>query len=507
MKQRNVFSVLGVASAIALTGTQASAEQVPGEYLVKYKGSAVVSIASLKSVPMVRLMDHNPKGNLVKVKVKPETEAQALARIMKDPNVEYVVPNAKLYAFRAPVSVEAMKEQWSLSKVRAEEAWNRAGSRGSKNVVIAVIDTGVDYNHPSLRPNMVAGYDFKENDSDPMDKTSQQNPGHGTHCAGIMGATGLVDGGVLGMSPVVSIMPIRFLGEDGSGDLNAAIKSVDYAIEKKVQVVSASWGATIPRAQAGPLIEAIKRVDDAGIIFVSAAANDGKNNDNTDVFPANAGFPNSITVAASGPNDEKPQWSNYGKRTVHVAAPGLDIMSTLPNNGYNKLSGTSMATPLVSGLVALLKSIDPALTGAQTRALLQLTGAKAEIETACNCRVDAMSAVDTLMSKKMFVFPAAATIAKGETLQFGAYNGEAPFTFESANTATGTINEQGLFTAVADGETTVTVKDAKGQVSTSLAIRVGGTGGGGGGGGQCPFQDPALCQILCQVQPDLPFCN
>lgn len=110
-------------------------------------------------------------------------------------------------AFSAPIEIEALKEQWAISKVQAEKAWTRAGNKGSKKIVVAVIDTGVDYKHKSLASNMMAGYDFKDKDNDPMDKTSQQNPGHGTHCAGIVGANGLVDGGIVGMSPDVTIMP------------------------------------------------------------------------------------------------------------------------------------------------------------------------------------------------------------------------------------------------------------------------------------------------------------
>ncbi|MEZ4872532.1 MAG: S8 family serine peptidase [Bdellovibrionales bacterium] len=193
---------------------------------------------------------------------------------------------------------------------------------------------------------------------------------------------------------------------------------MDYAIEKGVDVISASWGATISAAQAKPLIEAVQRASDAGVIFVAAAANDGRNNDATDVFPANAEFANTISVAASGSNDQKPQWSNYGRRTVHLASPGLDIMSTLPNNRYDNLSGTSMATPLVAGLVALLKSQNPELTGQDARALLQTTGAKVSIETACNCRIDAGEAMSALVEKRMFISPAAMTLSPSDSAQF-----------------------------------------------------------------------------------------
>ncbi|MNK12088.1 Thermophilic serine proteinase precursor [compost metagenome] len=501
-----------------LLGSQAFA----GEYLVKYKSTSALNMLNTMSMSSsaIQMMDHNPTASLVKVDIEKKQEAKALASLLSQPGVEYVVPNFKLKAFSAPVDAAALKEQWSISKVQAEKAWTRAGNKGSKNIIVAVIDTGVDYRHESLAPNMVPGYNFKDNNADPMDKTSFQNPGHGTHCAGAVGATGLVDGGVVGLAPGVSLMPLRFLGEDGSGDLNNAIKAIDFAVEKGAQIISASWGAAVPRSTAAPLLEAIKRADDKGVIFVAAAANDGKNNDKTEMYPANNGFPNSITVAASASSDAKPSWSNYGTATVHVAAPGENIMSTLPSNKYGNLSGTSMATPLVSGLVALLKSQDATLTGAQIRAILQTTGAKVSIETACNCRVDAFEAVETVMSKKMVVVPSAATIQPSETLPMSVLNGKAPFKFASSNAAVATVADNGTLTAVANGSTTVTVTDADGKTATTLNINVGAKSGGsqppggggpgqppGGGDGECPLGDPMICQIICQLQPDLPFCS
>ena len=423
-------------------------------------------------------------------------------------------------AVTAPVDAAALKDQWAIAKVQAEKAWQRAGNKGNRKIIVAVIDTGVDYKHPALAPNMIAGYDFAENDADPMDKTGFQNPGHGTHCAGAVGATGLIDGGIVGLSPEVSMMPLRFLDERGSGDLNNAIKAIDYAVEKGANIISASWGAAVPRSTAAPLLEAIKRADDKGVIFIAAAANDGKNNDTTEMYPANNGFPNSITVAASGASDAKPSWSNYGTATVHVASPGENIMSTLPNSKYGNLSGTSMATPLVSGLVALMMAQDPTLTGAQVRAILQTTGAKVSIETACNCRVDAFEAVDAVLSKKMVVVPAAATVGAGETINVSALYGKAPFKFASSNSSVGTIADNGTFTAVANGSTTITVTDADGKTASSLNFNVGRKSAGnppGGNPGQpptdpgqpgdCPLGDPAICQIICQIKPDLPFCQ
>lgn len=494
------------------------------EYLVKYRSTW--GMGTLSAVEGVRVMDHNTDGQLLKVSINEMQKVPSLVRLLSNPNVEYVVPNAKVRAFSAPVDTAALKEQYALAKVQAEKAWQRAGNKGNKKVVVAVIDTGVDHRHANLAPNMIQGYDFAGNDNDPMDETSSQNPGHGTHCSGIIGATGLVDGGIQGLSPEVSIMPLRFLDKNGSGDLNNGIKAIDYAISKKVDVISASWGAAIPRDQAKPMIEAVARAEAAGITFVVAAANDGKNNDSYEVYPANAGLSNTISVAASNSNDGKPSWSNYGRAKVHVSAPGDAIMSTVPGNKYSNMSGTSMATPLVAGLVALIKAQDSNLKPLEIRSLLQTTGAKVGIQTACDCRVDAFQAVDMIKTQKMFVSPAALTMAKGDTQAFTGVYGKPPFQFSSSNASAATIDSQGVLTAVSEGETTVSVTDSAGQSATSYKIYVGKPSGGGGGDpgnpgwpgdpgdpgnpgnpGDCPLGDPMICQIICQIQPDLPFCS
>ncbi len=487
-----------------LIATTASAE----EFLVKYQQHFRSTQASLAKVVGLKVVSQYQAGQYYKVDINESKKTEALLSLYKLPEVAYVVPNAKVYAFRAPPSVETLKEQWHVAKVRAPEAWTRLGNRGSRQVTVAVIDTGVDYNHETLARNAVSGYDFRDNDSDPMDITSSKNPGHGTHCAGIIGATGLVDGGVIGISPEVSIMPLRFLGSDGSGDLDSAIRAIDYAIEKNVQIISASWGAKISASQAAPLVEAIKRADDRGIIFVAAAANDGANNDKVDMYPANSGLPNTITVAASGPQDEKPSWSNYGKAKVHVASPGLDIMSTLPSNKYGKLSGTSMATPLVAGLVALLKSADSSLTGAQARAILQTTGAKVSIETACQCRVDAFAAVDKLMKKDLVVVPAAVTLKANETAQFAGLNASGALRYAVSNASVANINNSGVLTALAKGETIVTITDGQGRTAQSLAVRVvDGSSSEPPAAGDCPIGDQSICDIMCSFDPTLPFCK
>lgn len=254
------------------------------------------------------------------------------------------------------------------------------------------------------------------------------------------------------------------------------------------------------------------------MIFIAAAANDGRNNDNTEVFPANAGFPNMISVAASGPNDEKPSWSNYGKATVHLASPGLNIMSTIPGNKYSNMSGTSMATPLVSGLVAFLKAQDSTLTGAQVRALLQTSGAKVKIETACNCRIHALAATETLMNKQMWLVPAAGTLAKGDTVNLSVMNGTAPFKFVSSAPQTVAVDANGVLTGTSDGTAVISVTDSTGKTVSSLDFNVGkkqstpsepgnpgdpGDPGDPGTPGECPIGDQQMCDILCQIMPDV----
>ena len=473
-----------------------------GEYIIKYKG---LGFFAQESFSALSLKDYYMKEKLLKVNV-PNNDPVILGQLMRHPEVESVVKNFRLHTFRTPEQqVADLREQWALAKVNAEQAWAAAGNTGSKKVTVAVIDTGVDYRHESLASNSVPGYDFNGNDNDPMDETGAQNPGHGTHCAGIVGATGSVDGGVSGAVQNVSIMPIRFLGANGGGDLMAGIRSIDYAIENGADIISASWGARVPAAQAKDLIDAVQRASDAGVIFISAAANDGKNNDATDYFPTNANFANTISVAASGPDDTKPNWSNYGIKKVDDASPALNIESTLPKNKYGKLSGTSMATPLVSGIVAFLKSQEPSLTGAQAKAVLQHTGANVEIDVACDCRVDMEAALELVMTADSYTVPATATLYLGETQKFDATNMKGALSFESTNPTIATVDENGVLTANELGVTTVKVTDEAGESTETLPIRI--VEAPQGGGGSCPIGDPALCDLLCQIMPDMPFCE
>jgi thermitase len=529
--KRSLLTCLNLA-VIGLSISLAAGSASATEYVIKLRDfdSLYQKSTHILNSMNIKVTDSHPQGGIIKIETNPlnqKSEAQILSDIRALAEVEYVVPNVKFHAFDMPNDPQ-ISQQWSVEKVNAVGAWQT--TKGSDEVVVAVIDTGIDWQHEDLKSQIwinkgevagngkdddgngfvddVVGWDFHGNDNDPMDETSSRNPGHGTHCAGIVGATGNNSVGISGMSQVVTLMPVRFLGADGSGDLMAGAKAIDYAVNNGAHIISASWGAAVSESAVGPIIEAIQRAKEKNVIFVAAAANDGKNNDTRGVFPANANVDNVISVAASGPSDEKPNWSNFGKAKVHVASPGLDIFSTLPKDTYGKLSGTSMATPLVAGLVGLMKAQADAqgltLTPAQARSILQTTGAKVAIETACDCRVDSAQAVNAVRDLALTVVPAAATIAKEATLNFSGFGGTGPYTFVSANPNIATITPEGTLTAIEEGVTQITMTDASGNEAVSKNIYVGLTAGGGN---ECPYQDPLTCLLMCVINPKEPWCE
>jgi subtilisin family serine protease len=265
------------------------------------------------------------------------------------------------------------------------QAW--ASTTGSETVVVAVLDSGVDYNHEDLvnniwrRPASVApyqdrtiglvedeqGYNAIDNSGDPFDDN-----GHGTHCAGIIGAEGDNNLGIAGVNWKVQIMPLKFMNAGGFGNTKDAIEAINYVINRKragvnVRVINASWGSTM-RSRA--LEDVIRKANDAGILFVAASGNATTNNDRRPHYPSSYALPNVISVAALDRSDGLAQFSNYGARTVHIGAPGKDILSTWLGGEYESKSGTSMATPVVAGVAALVVAANPDLSVTELRAVL-----------------------------------------------------------------------------------------------------------------------------------------
>ncbi len=315
--------------------------------------------------------------------------AEANVEIKLDPTENFSPKDLLEREFNASGPNDPMfSEQWALNNVgqsggkqkadiAALLAWEK--TKGTKKVVVAVLDTGVDYNHIDLKTNMwtrpknvpsykddelgaindINGFNADENQADPMDEN-----GHGTHCAGVIGAEGDNSEGISGINWQVEIMPLKFLGRSGFGSTKNAIESINYAIDRKrngvnVRIISASWGST---SKSKALEDAIRAAGEEGILFIAAAGNDSTDNDKRPHFPSNYKLPNVISVAATDRNDNLAGFSNFGVKTVHIAAPGKDITSTWLKNGYRDASGTSMATPQVSGVAALILATDPRMS-------------------------------------------------------------------------------------------------------------------------------------------------
>ena len=280
-------------------------------------------------------------------------------------------PNDPYYGY------ETALNQSSNLDINAPEAW--ALSTGSSDVVVAVIDTGVDYTHADLSANVwtnpsevggngldddgdgvvddIHGFNAVANNGDPLDDN-----GHGTHVSGTIGAVGNNGVGVTGINWNIKIIGAKFLDSSGSGTTAGAINAIDYITRLKnrgVNIVATnnSWGGG---GYSAPLQDAISRAGAAGIVFVAAAGNNGQNLDTTPSYPASYSNSNIISVAAlDASTGNLASFSNYGQTGVDIAAPGVNILSTYKGNQYAYMSGTSMATPHVTGVIALMKAYNP----------------------------------------------------------------------------------------------------------------------------------------------------
>jgi subtilisin-like proprotein convertase family protein len=308
-------------------------------------------------------------SSLWKIELGPGvTVANALAVFQADPRVAFAQPDYKIQLQQTPNDPYFTGNmQWALNKIGAPAGWNN--TTGSSNVIVAVIDTGIDYNDTDLRPNIwtnpgPVANDGIGNDIHGANFTSLttttgnvlDDNGHGTHVAGIIGAVGNNGFGVAGVDWHVQLMDLKFLDAHGTGYTSGAVRAIDYAIAHGASIINASWaGGGYDQA----LSDAIGRAAKAGVIVVAAAGNAGQNDDVTPTYPADYHYDNVVTVAASDQNDNRAWFSNYGPNTVDLYAPGVGIWSTTPNNTFTSLSGTSMAAPFVTGALALLKSEHP----------------------------------------------------------------------------------------------------------------------------------------------------
>jgi len=344
-----------------------------GELLVKFRSGVVTAsslkvhqalgAAVLKRFVLVPNLDHVtlPAGLSIK---------DAIMKCMEDPAVEYAEPNYIKRISRLPNDT-LFAQQWGLTKINAPGAWDV--NTGSNSVIVAVIDSGIDLTHPDLIANIGPGYNFITNNNVPMDDN-----GHGTHVSGVIGAVGNNQIGVTGVMWNVKLMPLKFLDATGNGSTADEISAIEFAITHGAKIMNASFaGSDFSQSE----FLAIRSANSSGVLLMAAAGNDGTNNDQKPNYPANYNLPNIISVAATDQNDNLALFSNFGPNSVQVAAPGVDILSTIPLNlppctihpfepNYDYCSGTSQATPFISGLAGLLYSQNPDLSYLQVRSIL-----------------------------------------------------------------------------------------------------------------------------------------
>lgn len=403
--------VLSIISAFAFLQSSdvSAAEYVPGEVIVKLRGKAgslgsSAFMGKMSTEGKMKLKSSWKGLNMHHFSLKQgESVESIIAELKNDPDVEYAEPNYILRAtaqvaqqkdleapmtleqIQSTVGAEAVAQTFApidLSQAWAQETPNLAAP------IVAVIDTGLDYNH-SVFVNSgavwsnageiagngidddhngfvddVRGWNFVNGSNDPDDDDAH---GHGTHVSGIiLGTTQNIFASPIAAAKI-RIMPLKFLDSTGSGTTSAAVQAIYYAVNNGAKVLNNSWGGG---SWSNSLITALTYAYNHDVAVVAAAGNSGTDNDVAPLYPASYPIPNIISVAASSDWDTLAGFSNYGVNSVHVASPGLSIRSTLPGNVYGYLSGTSMATPFVSGIAALMVREAPSMNGYQVKELI-----------------------------------------------------------------------------------------------------------------------------------------
>jgi len=377
--------------ALAQVSLKNKPRVVTGELVIKYKAGTVLAntVQSLGDMGVVQISSA-PKLSFIKGRVAPGRDLeQVMAQCRAHSDIEYVEPNYRLYALETPPVFPNDPEfsqlygmhQSNDNDIDAPEAWEL--TTGNASIIVGVIDTGIDYDHEDLKANIwknpgesgggkennnvdddgngykddYRGWNFIFDSNDPYDDND-----HGTHCAGTIGAVGNNGKGVVGVNWNVKLMPLKFLGSDGSGSTADAAEAIIYGVDNGAKVLSNSWGG----GDASQVLQdAIQYAQDRGVLFIAASGNDSKNTDSSPNYPSNYAVPNVVSVASNDASDNLSSFSNFGRRTVDLSAPGSSIYSTRPLSRYQRLSGTSMATPHVAGAAALVMARYPSIASHQ----------------------------------------------------------------------------------------------------------------------------------------------
>ncbi len=356
-----------------------------GEVLVRFKKPIqhdFIKQRHVLSAMNMEVVKHYPLNaiSLVKMKVS-EPVQDSIKRLKGNAEVDYAEPNYKRYLTAVVPNDPLFSSQWALQNIQSTQAWHI--EKGETSIVIAFADTGIDYMHEDLKNNLwrnsgedwianCPGYNGVDDDGDgyidnyfginaitgsgdPLDAES-----HGTHVSGIAGAQGNNFKGVSGVNWRVSIMALKFIGSEGYGTVADEIETIEFAEMKGIKVFNMSFGGTEFSIFERDALESAEE-----ILFIAAAGNESLNNDVVPLYPASYDLPNIISVAASDEFDDIAFFSNYGRNTVSLVAPGMSILSTLPGDSYDTFSGSSMSTAHVSGLAALVLAKSPWLSVSQ----------------------------------------------------------------------------------------------------------------------------------------------
>lgn len=358
---------------------------VPGELIIKYRdaGFGRVGAESVQQTVTekyrLETLSRVPYFGVQRVRVGEERIASVTESLKADPAIAFVTRNYYVYPDQLTPNDPEWKKLWGMQKIGMPAAW--AKTTGNSNVIVAVLDTGVDYTHPDLAGNLWKtpsgdyGMSFCTDSSDPKNaRTLPPRPGamdsngHGTHVSGTIAATGNNALNVAGVAWKVQIMALRFLCErDGRGTTGDAIRALEYAVVNGAHIANNSWGGAPPDVA---LETAIQEAAAKGILFIASAGNYGSDQGIDPNYPAAYQHPNVIGVAASDSQDNLASFSNWSPTLVHIAAPGVQILSTLPGKSVGTKDGTSMAAPHVSGCAALLKAVDMNRKAADLKRLL-----------------------------------------------------------------------------------------------------------------------------------------
>jgi thermitase len=347
-----LFFVVPSTRADEIITTESGAQVVADEFVVKYKDEATFNdkqefkeVMNLEKSRVTR--DSLKKMDIEQVKLKEDVQTESIAETIEnlenDPAVQYIEPNYVMSI--QSVNDPGYSEQWSLNKIGVEEIW--AETMGSSGVVIAVLDTGIDYSHPDRPKNIVLGYDFINDDSNPQD-----DHGHGTFVSGVIAANTNNSTGIAGICQNCSIMPVKVMDNNGMGTYADVANGIVWSADNGADIINLSIGGY---AYSQILQDAVSYAQSKGVLVIAAGGNQGIS---SPLYPA--AYPNVIGVSATTQNDEKWSRSNYGSY-IDISAPGVSIYG-LTLGSYRSQTGTSAAAPHIVGIAGLLMSKNQALS-------------------------------------------------------------------------------------------------------------------------------------------------